>query len=83
MNLGGEQRAIARLSEAVDTEDLWARIRVDPELHSAPLAPWLSTVLKVDKLYVIDAGRVVETDNYQAPMAQNGLFASMTRPQFA
>ena len=83
MNLGGEQRAIARLSEAVDTEDLWARIRVDPELHSAPLAPWLSTVLKVDKIYVIDAGRVVETDNYQAPMAQNGLFASMTRRQLA
>ena len=83
MNLGGEQRAIARLSEAVDTEDLWARIRVDPELHSAPLAPWLSTVLKVDKLYAIDAGRVAETGKYQAPMAQNGLFASMTRRQLA
>jgi len=33
MNLGEEQRAIERRSEAIDTEDLWARIRVDLDLR--------------------------------------------------
>jgi ABC-type bacteriocin/lantibiotic exporter with double-glycine peptidase domain len=47
------------------------------------IAQRLSTVLKADKIYVIDAGRVVETGTYQTLMAQNGLFASMTRRQLA
>lgn len=47
------------------------------------IAQRLSTVIKADKIYVIDAGRVVETGNYQTLMAQNGLFASMTRRQLA
>lgn len=83
MNFGGEQRAIATQNEAVDVVDLGARIRVDPDLHSAPLAPLLSALIKADKIYAIDAGRVAETDKYQALMAQTCLLASMTRRQLA
>ena len=47
------------------------------------IAQRLSTVMKADKIYVIDSGRVVESGSYQALMAANGMFATLASRQLA
>ena len=47
------------------------------------IAQRLSTVMKADKIYVIDSGRVVESGNYQTLMAANGMFATLASRQLA
>ena len=41
----------------------------------------LSTVINADRIYVLQAGRVVEHGNYAALMAQDGVFAALARRQ--
>jgi ATP-binding cassette subfamily C protein len=43
----------------------------------------LSTIIKADKIFVIDAGRIVETGNYAELMQRNGRFAGLARRQLA
>lgn len=45
------------------------------------IAHRLSTVLKADRIFVIDAGRVVESGNYDELMKQNGAFAQLAKRQ--
>ena len=47
------------------------------------IAQRLSTVMRADRIYVIDAGRVVETGNYQTLMAAKGIFATLASRQLA
>ncbi len=47
------------------------------------IAHRLSTVIKADRIFVIDAGRVVESGNYDQLMQLNGLFAQLARRQIA
>jgi len=47
------------------------------------IAHRLSTVIKADRIFVIDAGRVVESGNYEQLMQLNGLFAQLARRQIA
>jgi ATP-binding cassette subfamily C protein len=45
------------------------------------IAHRLSTVLDADRIFVIDAGRVVESGNYTELMARDGRFAELARRQ--
>jgi ABC-type multidrug transport system fused ATPase/permease subunit len=39
--------------------------------------------MRADRIYVIDAGRIVETGNYQTLMAAKGIFATLASRQLA
>ncbi len=45
------------------------------------IAHRLSTVIKADKIFVINKGRVVETGNFKELMAKNGFFAELAKRQ--
>jgi len=47
------------------------------------IAHRLSTVIKADRIFVIVAGQVLETGNYEELMAKNGHFAELARRQLA
>ncbi len=47
------------------------------------IAHRLSTVIKADRIFVIEAGKVIETGNYEQLMAKNGHFAELARRQLA
>jgi ABC-type multidrug transport system fused ATPase/permease subunit len=47
------------------------------------IAHRLSTVRKVDVIYVMEAGRMVETGTYEELVAENGTFAELHKLQFA
>jgi ATP-binding cassette subfamily C protein len=47
------------------------------------IAHRLSTVVHADRIFVIDAGRVVETGTYDELMQRNGAFAELARRQIA
>jgi ATP-binding cassette subfamily C protein len=47
------------------------------------IAHRLSTVIKADRIFVIEAGKVIETGNYKQLMAKNGHFAELARRQLA
>jgi ATP-binding cassette subfamily C protein len=47
------------------------------------IAHRLSTIVKAGRIFVIDAGRVVETGNYAELMARNGPFAELAKRQIA
>ena len=43
----------------------------------------LTTVMKADRIYVLDVGHVVETGSYQTLMAANGVSATLASRQLA
>ena len=45
------------------------------------IAHRLSTIRNVDRIYVMDRGRIVETGTYESLMEQNGVFTSLIRGQ--
>jgi ATP-binding cassette subfamily C protein len=47
------------------------------------IAHRLSTVIKADRIFVIEAGQVIESGNYEQLMAQNGHFAELAKRQLA
>jgi ATP-binding cassette subfamily B protein len=46
------------------------------------IAHRLATVLKADRIIVMEAGRVVEQGNHQELSARGGLYARLARLQF-
>jgi len=42
-----------------------------------------TTVMKADRIYVLDVGHVVETGSYQTLMAANGVSATLASRQLA
>lgn len=46
------------------------------------IAHRLATVLKADRIVVMDAGRIVETGRHDALVAQDGLYARLAKLQF-
>jgi ATP-binding cassette subfamily B protein len=49
---------------------------------SIVIAHRLSTILAADVILVIDRGKIVESGNHAAFLAQGGLYASLYRTQF-
>ena len=47
------------------------------------IAHRLSTIVKADRIFVIDAGQVIESGNYEELMNNNGHFAELARRQLA
>jgi ABC-type multidrug transport system fused ATPase/permease subunit len=45
------------------------------------IAHRLSTIRNADRIYVIDAGKVVQVGNFAALIAQEGLFAKLVAQQ--
>ncbi|AEE48574.1 NHLP bacteriocin export ABC transporter permease/ATPase subunit [Haliscomenobacter hydrossis] len=43
----------------------------------------LSTIVNADRIFVMDAGRIVESGTYDELLAQNGLFAALAKRQIA
>jgi len=43
----------------------------------------LTTVMKADRIYVLDVGHVVETCSYQTLMAANGVSSTLASRQLA
>ena len=60
-----------------------ARAEPDPALPepASLIAHRLSTVVDVDRLYVMQDGRIVETGRYEELMAQGGVPAEMASRQ--
>ncbi len=47
------------------------------------IAHRLSTIIKADRIFVIEAGNVVESGNYEELMSKNGRFADLAKRQIA
>jgi len=88
-------RALARnapillLDEATSALDSEAEARVQAALDQARagrttlvIAHRLSTVVNADRIYVLEAGKVVEVGRHADLMAKNGLYARLAAQQF-
>jgi ATP-binding cassette subfamily C protein len=47
------------------------------------IAHRLSTIVKADRIFVLDAGRLVQSGTYTELMNQPGLFANLVKRQIA
>ena len=56
---------------------------LDTEATRIVIAHRLSTVIKCDRIVVLDKGRIAEEGTYEELMKKNGLFAEMARRQIA
>ena len=70
--------ALDNQTQAIVTESL-ARL----EATRLVIAHRLSTIVKADRIYVMEAGRVVEHGGYQELLAAGGAFAALARRQLA
>ncbi len=80
---------ILLLDEATSALDAESERQVQAALHrlssgrtTLVIAHRLSTVRDADRIYVLDAGKVVETGAHDALMEQGGLYAELARLQF-
>ena len=85
-------RALARrprillLDEATSALDNRAQAIVQASLERlnvtrVVIAHRLSTIRNVDRIYVLEAGRIVESGDYEQLMERDGVFASLSRRQ--
>lgn len=85
-------RALARkpkiilLDEATSALDNTTQAQVMESLEQLQItrviiAHRLSTIMHADKIYVMEAGRVVEAGDYQSLLAKDGVFAGLAKQQ--
>ncbi|MBU1172317.1 MAG: NHLP bacteriocin export ABC transporter permease/ATPase subunit [Proteobacteria bacterium] len=55
----------------------------DLKVTRVVIAHRLSTIINADRIYVMDKGRVLQSGNYEALMAQDGLFKELAARQIA
>ncbi len=79
---------ILLLDEATSALDTDSEARVQAALErlmagrtTILIAHRLSTVRRADRIYVVDAGRIVETGSHLSLLAQQGLYARLARAQ--
>jgi ABC-type bacteriocin/lantibiotic exporter with double-glycine peptidase domain len=70
--------ALDNRTQAIVTESL-ARLRVTRLV----IAHRLSTVQEADRIYVVDAGKIVQRGSFEGLAAEEGLFARLMRRQWA
>lgn len=69
------------ITERSITETIRAISNDRPNLMTVQVAHRLSTVAQVDRIYVLNHGRVVEQGNHASLLAQGGLYAALWREQ--
>ena len=75
--------ATASLDSRLEREIRDATERLARDRTTVVIAHRLSTVLAADVIYVLDAGRLVESGPHDELLARSGLYASLYRAQFA
>ena len=81
---------ILLLDEATSALDAQSEARVQAALDrlsegrtSLVIAHRLATVRRADRIYVMEAGRIVESGDHEALLAKGGLYADLCRLQFS
>ncbi len=70
--------------DSITEEEISATIRQVSALHrqiTLLIAHRLSTILHADRIYVLEAGKIVESGNHEALLAEKGLYYAMWRQQ--
>src|SRR3546814_19098821 len=60
----------------------WSSDVCSSDLTTLVIAHRLATVLKADRILVMDEGRIVEEGTHQSLIAKGGLYARLARLQF-
>lgn len=63
------------------TQDIVSRSLARLQTTRVVIAHRLSTIVGADRIYVVQAGSIVESGNYEELLARNGVFAEMARRQ--
>jgi ATP-binding cassette subfamily B protein len=81
--------AIVILDEATSHLDSESELHVQRALHEAlanrtaiVIAHRLSTIVAADRIFVVDAGRIVEEGTHERLLARNGVYAELYRTQY-